>query len=201
MILIHSHLSTTETLPVRYCCPALDNIVQACPNWTWLVVLRELWEVLHTWLWCSCFFSFGLVFFKLVLRLRLCWLHEARSKASLDWSLTRLVTTNNIWARKPSSVCNERMARAILKCKGLECFVCQPEFKKKLVGKGGNEVGSVFHVIPKIAECLLLSAWDGSCSSKIPALDLKVDEVFGMLKVKDLATDFIFLPSDSKAET
>lgn len=31
MILIHSHLSTTVTLPIRYCCPVLDNIVQACP--------------------------------------------------------------------------------------------------------------------------------------------------------------------------
>lgn len=41
---------------------------------------------------------------------------------------------------------------------GLECFVCQPEFKKKLVGKRGNEVGRVLHVVPKIAECLLVSA-------------------------------------------
>lgn len=93
------------------------------------------------------------------------------------------------------------MARAVLKCKGLEYFVCQPEFKKKLVRKGGNEVGRVPHVIPKIAEYLLFSAWDGSRSSKIPILDLKVNKVFGMQKVKDLAIDFVFMPSDSKAET
>lgn len=93
------------------------------------------------------------------------------------------------------------MSRAVLKYKGLECFVCQPEFKKKLVGKGGNEVGRVFHIIPKNAECLLVSAWGVSCSSKIPILDLKVDKVFGMQELKDLAIDFILLPSDNKAET
>lgn len=112
-----------------------------------------------------------------------------------------MVTTINIWARKPSCVCNERMGRAVLKCKGLEHFVCQPEFKKKLVGNGGNEVGRVLHVLLKITECLLVGAWGGSCSSKIPVLDLKVDKVFGIKNIKDLAVDFIFLPSGSKAET
>lgn len=92
------------------------------------------------------------------------------------------------------------MARAVLKRKGLKYFVYQPEFKK-LVRKGGNEAGRVPHVIPKIAEYLLFSAWGGSCSSKIPILDLKVNSVFGMQKVKDLAIDFIFVPSDSKAAT
>lgn len=29
---------------------------------------------------------------------------------------------------------------------------------------------------------------------------LKVDKIFGMENIKDLAVDFLFLPSDSKAE-
>lgn len=92
------------------------------------------------------------------------------------------------------------MGRAVLKRKGLEHFVCQPEFKK-LVGNGGNEVGRVLRVLPKITECLLVGAWGGSCSSKITVLDLKVDKVFGIKNIKDLAIDFILLPSGTKAET
>lgn len=150
MILIHSHLSTTMTVPVRYCCPALDSIVQACAALNLAGFCKRIMSGFAYLTVMLMLFKFFL-FFNLVLRLRLCWLNEARSKALLDWFLTWLVTIINIWARKPSCVCNESTGRAVLKCKGLEHFVCQPEFKKKLVEKGGNEVGRVLHVIPKTA--------------------------------------------------
>jgi len=96
------------------------------------------------------------------------------------------------------------MGRAVFKCKSLEPFVCQPEREEVVGGKGGqgrrhSALHSTQNCSGSASQCtrwFLLLAPNPNLGSH-----LKVEKIFGVEKIEDLAVDFLFLPSDSKAET